>query len=112
MKKRSLDIDGLASFYNDYEVIKFEDPNELKSKTIILKNQTDELVNFVLPCLVKLGENNETMPVGMLLTSLVSENKVSQEKFIAVQMNLKKMKELDTLLGFDKRLSGILNAMV
>ena len=112
MKKRSLDMDGLASFYNDYEVIKFEDPNELKSKKIILKNQTDELVNFVLPCLVKLGENNETMPVGMLLTSIVSENMVPQEKFIAVQMNLKKMKELDTLLGFDKRLSGILNAMV
>ena len=52
------------------------------------------------------------MPVGMLLASLVSENKVSQEKFIEVQMNLKKMKELDTLLGFDKRMSGILNALV
>ena len=112
MKKRTLDIDGLASFYNDYEVIKFEDPNELKTKSTVLKNQMEELVNFVLPCLVKLGENNETMPVGMLLASLVSENRVSKEKFIEVQMNLKAMKELDTLLGFDKRMSGILNALV
>ena len=112
MKKRTLDIDGLASFYNDYEVINFEDPNELKTKSTVLKNQMEELVNFVLPCLVKLGENNEAMPVGMLLTSLVSENKVSQEKFIEVQMNLKAMKELDALLGFDKKMSGILNALV
>ena len=64
------------------------------------------------PGLVKLAENNETMPVGMLLASLVSENRVSKEKFIEVQMNLKAMKELDTLLGFDKRMSGILNALV
>ena len=112
MKNRSLDIDGLASFYNDYEVIKFDDPNELKSKATILKDQMEELVNFVLPCLVKLAENNETMPVGMLLASLVSENKVSQKKFIEVQMNLKAMKELDALLGFDKKISGILNALV
>lgn len=112
MKKRTLDINGLASFYNDYEVINFKDPKELKSKLTIIKNQMEELVNFVLPCLVKLSENNETMPVGMMLTSLVSENKVPKEKFIEVQMNLKKMKELDTLLGFDKRLSGILNALV
>tara|TARA_B100000795_G_C22349109_1_gene268003 strand:- start:115 stop:453 length:339 start_codon:yes stop_codon:yes gene_type:complete len=112
MKNRSLDIDGLASFYNDYEVIKFDDPNELKSKATILKDQMEELVNFVLPCLVKLAENNETMPVGMLLASLVSENRVSEEKFIEVQMNLKAMKELDALLGFDKKISGILNALV
>ena len=112
MKKRTLDIDGLASFYNDYEVINFEDPNELKTKSTVLKNQMEELVNFVLPWLVKLGENNETMPVGMLLASLVSENRVSKEKFIEVQMNLKAMKELDALLGFDKKMSGILNALV
>ena len=42
MKKRTLDIDGLASFYNDYEVIKFEDPNELKTKSTVLKNQMEE----------------------------------------------------------------------
>jgi hypothetical protein len=65
-----------------------------------------------LSCLVKLGENNGTMPVGMLLASLVSENRVSKEKFIEVQMNLKAMKELDALLGFDKKMSGILNALV
>jgi hypothetical protein len=52
------------------------------------------------------------MPVGMLLASLVSENRVSKEKFIEVQMNLKAMKELDALLGFDKKMSGILNALV
>ena len=112
MKKRTLDIDGLASFYNDYKVVNFDDPKELKSKMTIIKSTMEELVNFVLPCLVKLGENNETMPVGMMLASLVSENKVSKEKFIEVQMNLKKMKELDALLGFDKKLSGILNALV
>ena len=43
MKKRTLDINGLASFYNDYEVIKFEDPNELKSKTIALIKASEEL---------------------------------------------------------------------
>ena len=52
------------------------------------------------------------MPVGMLLASLVSDKLVSEEKFIEVQNNLKEMKELGDTLGFDKRLVGILNALV
>ena len=72
----------------------------------------EDLVNIVLPCLAKLGETNSEMPVGMLLASLVSDKLVSEEKFIEVQNNLKEMKKLGDMLGFDKRLVGILNALV
>ena len=72
----------------------------------------EELTNIVLPCLAKLGETNSEMPVGMLLASLVSDKLVSEEKFIEVQNNLKEMKKLGDMLGFDKRLVGILNALV
>ena len=112
MKNRSLDLNGLASFYNDYQLINFDDPNEISSKKIVLKDQMEELANFVLPCLAKLAENNAEMPVGMLLVSLIDKNLVTEERFIEVQLNLKRMKELDKLLGFDKKLSGILNALV
>ena len=97
----------ISQFYNEYQVINFSDQNELKSEKKALTKQMDELVNIVLPCLAKIGETDSEMLVGMLLASLVSE-----EKFIEVQNNLKEMKELGDTLGFDKRLVGILNALV
>ena len=102
----------ISQFYNEYQVINFHDQNELKSEKKALTKQMDELVNIVLPCLAKIGETDSEMPVGMLLASLVSDKLVSEEKFIEVQNNLKEMKELGDMLGFDKRLVGILNALV
>ena len=106
------DLERIAQFYNEYQVINFSDQNELKSEKKALTKQMDELVNIVLPCLAKIGETDSEMPVGMLLASLVSDKLVSEEKFIEVQNNLKEMKELGDTLGFDKRLVGILNALV
>ena len=102
----------ISQFYNEYQVINFSDQNELKSKKKALTKQMEELVNIVLPCLAKIGETNSEMPVGMFLASLVSDKLVSKEKLIEVQNNLKEMKELGDMLGFDKRLVGILNALV
>jgi len=102
----------ISQFYNEYQVINFSDQNELKSEKKALTKQMEELVNIVLPCLAKIGETDSEMPVGMLLASLVSDKLVSEEKFIEVQNNLKEMKELGDTLGFDKRLVGILNALV
>jgi len=106
------DLERIAQFYNEYQVINFSDQNELKSEKKALTKQMDELVNIVLPCLAKIGETDSEMLVGMLLASLVSDKLVSEEKFIEVQNNLKEMKELGDTLGFDKRLVGILNALV
>ena len=108
----SVEKEKISQFYNEYQVINFSDQNELKSEKKALTKQMDELVNIVLPCLAKIGETDSEMPVGMLLASLVSDKLVSEEKFIEVQNNLKEMKELGDTLGFDKRLAGILNALV
>ena len=70
------------------------------------------LVNVVLPSLVKLGETNSDMPVGMMLASLVSDNYVKKDKFIDVQNNLKEMKELAGILNLDKKLVVILGVLV
>ena len=102
----------ISQFYNEYQVINFSDQNELKSEKKALTKQMEELVNIVLPCLAKIGETDSEMPVGMLLASLVSDKLVSEEKFIDVQNNLKEMKELGDMLGFDRKLTGILNALV
>ena len=102
----------ISQFYNEYQVINFSDQNELKSQKKALTKQMEELANIVLPCLAKIGETNSEMPVGMLLASLVSDKLVSEEKFIEVQNNLKEMKKLGDMLGFDKKLVGILNALV
>ena len=108
----SAELKKVAKFYNEYQVINFRDQNELKSKKKALTKQMEELVSIVLPALAKIGETNSEMPVGMLLVSLVSDKLVSEEKFIEVQNNLKEMKKLGDMLGFDKRLVGILNALV
>ena len=102
----------ISQFYNEYQVINFSDQNELKSEKKALTKQMDELVSIVLPCLAKIGETDSEMLVGMLLASLVSDKLVSEEKFIEVQNNLKEMKKLGDMLDFDKRLVGILNALV
>ena len=102
----------ISNFYNEYELIKFGDPDALKSQNNIMKKQMEDLVNKVLPALVKIAETNSEMPVGMLLASLVSENLVKENKFIEVQNNLKELKKLGDLLKLDKRLVGILNAIV
>ena len=70
------------------------------------------LVNIVLPNLVKLGESNSEMPVGMMLASLVSDQYIDKDKFISVQNNLKELKKLSEILNLDKRLVGILSALV
>ena len=108
----SAELKKVAKFYNEYQVINFRDQNELKSQKKALTKQMEELVNVVLPCLAKMGETNSEMPVGMLLVSLVSDKLISEEKFIEVQKNLKEMKKLGDMLGFDKKLVGILNALV
>ena len=110
--KVSTELKKIAKFYNEYQIINFSDQNELKSKKKALTKQMEELVNVVLPCLAKMGETNSEMPVGMLLVSLVSDKLISEEKFIEVQKNLKEMKKLGDMLGFDKKLVGILNALV
>ena len=108
----SAELKKVAKFYNEYQVINFSDQNELKSEKKALTKQMEELVSIVLPCLAKIGETDSEMPVGMLLASLVSDKLVSEEKFIEVQNNLKEMKKLGDMLNFDKRLVGILNALV
>ena len=102
----------ISNFYNEYELIKFGDPEALKSQNNVMKKQMEDLVNKVLPALVKIAETHSEMPVGMLLASLVSENLVQEDKFIEVQNNLKELKKLGDLLNLDKRLVGILNAIV
>ena len=102
----------ISDFYNDYELIKFGDAKALMSQNKVMKKQMEYLVNKVLPALVKIGETNEEMPVGLLLASLVSENLIQQNKFIEVQNNLKELKKLGDLLNLDKRLVGILSALV
>ena len=104
--------DQISKFYNNYVIINFNDPDDLKSKMKVLKNQMEELVNVVLPSLAKLGETNSEMPVGMLLATLVAEDLVSKETFIDVQNNLKEMKKLGELLQFDVKLTATLNALV
>ena len=108
----SIEKNKISDFYNNYIIINFNDPDELKSKDKVLKKQMEDLVNIVLPSLAKLGESNSEMPVGMLLASLVAENLVSKEKFIDVQNNLKEMKKLGELLQFDIKLTATLNALV
>ena len=108
----SIEKNKIRDFYNDYIIINFNDPEELKSKDKVLKKQMEDLVNIVLPSLAKLGESNSEMPVGMLLASLVAENLVSKEKFIDVQNNIKEMNKLGELLQFDIKLTATLNALV
>ena len=52
----SIEKNKISDFYNDYIIINFNDPDELKSKNKVLKKQMEDLVNIVLPSLAKLGE--------------------------------------------------------
>ena len=47
----SAELQKVAKFYNEYQVINFHDQNEMKSQKKALTKQMEELVNVVLPCL-------------------------------------------------------------
>ena len=107
------DVKKIANFYNTYQVIKFSDVKEMTSKRKVFEKQLQDLVNIVLPSLVKISDNMDpNTPIGLFLTTLVQENFIKEVKFIEVQLNLKELKKMSTLLDLDKRLQVILKVLV
>ena len=107
------DVKKIANFYNAYQVIKFSDVKEMTSKRKVFEKQLQDLVNIVLPSLVKISDNMDpNTPIGLFLATLVQENFIKEVKFIEVQLNLKELKKMSTLLDLDKRLQVILKVLV
>ena len=84
-----------------------------------LGSRLSEETKIVPKALVKIGKEESKkmpagteMPVGILLSTLITNNLVTEKKFIEVQKNLKEVKKLAKGLGFDKRVVEILNALV
>jgi mRNA deadenylase 3'-5' endonuclease subunit Ccr4 len=78
-----------------------------------LTNIMKDLVNVVAPSILKIADNNNPdTPVGLLLTTLVTDNFINEKKFIEVQLNLKELKKLANSLDMDKRLQAILGVLV
>ena len=112
------DLERVAQFYNEYQVINFGDEEAMKSQGKVFMKQMNELVDIVIPCLVRIGtkESKELpkgteMPAGIVLSTLITNNLVAEEKFIEVQKNLKEVKKLAEGFGFDKKFVEVLHTL-
>ena len=75
------DLEKVAQFYNEYQVINFGDEEAMKSQGKVFMKQMNELVDIVIPCLVRIGtkESKELpkgteMPAGIVLSTLITNN--------------------------------------
>jgi len=101
------ELKKIAEFYNSYQSDIYKDP----SKTNTAKKQMEDIVSVLGATLVELSKGNEDMPVGMLLTSLVSKDLVPNNKFIEVQEDLKELKNIGNMLNLSPQLMAVLNAV-
>ena len=121
MKNNVKELKAIAQFYNEYQVINFRDQNELKSQGKVFTKQMEELVNDVLPALIRIvKKDSKELPKGydelgmqgIVLSTLMTNNLVAGEKFNKVQKNLEEVKKLAEGLGFDKKLVKVLEILV
>ena len=49
------DLERVAQFYNEYQVINFGDEEAMKSQGKVFMKQMNELVDIVIPCLIRVG---------------------------------------------------------
>jgi len=101
------ELTKIAEFYNNYQCNVYKDP----SKSDVGKKQMTDIVSVLGATLINISKGNEDMPVGMLLTSLVSKNLVTKDKFIEVQNDLKELKEIGQMVNLNPQLMAILNAV-
>ena len=87
------DLEKIAQFYNEYQVINFRDQNELKSQGKVFTKQMEELVNDVLPALIRIvKKNSKELPKGydelgmqgIVLSTLMTNNLVAGENYNSV----------------------------
>ena len=77
------DLERVAQFYNEYQVINFGDEKAMKSQGKVFMKQMNELVDIVIPCLVRIGtkeskEFSAYLPITRQLRRKVS---ITQKSF-------------------------------
>ena len=101
------ELKTIAEFYNNYQCNIYKDP----SKNDIAKKQLEDIVSVLGATLINMSNGNENMPVGMLLTNLVTKNLVLENKFIEVQKDLKELKEIGEMINLSPQLMAVLNVV-
>ena len=101
------ELKTIAEFYNNYQCNIYKDP----SKNDIAKKQMEDIVSVLGATLINISNGNENMPVGMLLTNLVTKNLVLENKFIEVQKDLKELKEIGEMINLSPQLMAVLNVV-
>ena len=101
------ELKTIAEFYNNYQCNIYKDP----SKNDIAKKQLEDIVSVLGATLINISNGNENMPVGMLLTNLVTKNLVLENKFIEVQKDLKELKEIGEMINLSPQLMAVLNVV-
>jgi hypothetical protein len=104
-----IEFKKIAKYFNDYVIIDFNNQNSLKE---YFKKQSEDLVNIVLPSLIKIAKNDQDTSMMRVFTSLVINNLVTEKKITDVLKNLKEMQRMGVLLEFDNTLMDALKLIV
>ena len=81
-----IEFKKIAKYFNDYVIIDFNNQNSLKE---YFRKQSEDLVNIVLPSLIKIAKIDQDSSMMKVFTALVINNLVTEKKITDVLKNLK-----------------------
>jgi hypothetical protein len=74
-----IEFKKVAKYFNDYVIIDFNNPNSTKE---YFRKQSEDLVNIILPSLIKIGKNDQDTSMMKVFTALVINNLVTEKKLL------------------------------
>jgi len=104
-----IEFKKIAKYFNDYVIIDFNNQNSLKEH---FRKQSEDLVNIILPSLIRIGKTDQNTSMMKVFTSLIINNLATEKKITDVLKNLKEMQRMGVLLEFDKILMGVLKLIL
>jgi|TARA_B100001964_G_scaffold20508_1_gene20846 hypothetical protein len=104
MKIENLDMEALkefAKFYDDYEVLDFENPNVMDTTAF---DKSYKAILNALPSLVKTTEGVDSATPSTFITyQVVVQKLVTEKRFTEVQVNLKRWQEIGKAVDLDPK---------
>jgi hypothetical protein len=104
-----IEFKKIAKYFNDYVIIDFKNQNSLKE---YFRKQSEDLVNIVLPSVIKIAKIDKDISMMKVFTGLVINNLVTEKKLTDVLKNLKEMQRMGVLLEFDETIMDALKLIV
>ena len=106
--KDSKSLKNFSKLYQDYKILNFEDGNLNKKDFDHNFTLMKECIAHLVPLIDEFGD---TTPVTQITMQVIVEGFVDEQKFIDVQLNLKRWQEISKAIDASKQLQSTLKIL-